>query len=128
MQGNRRSVDRVPVCIQSQIAIVHAEHEIRTSVYRGTVLNLSERGALMSIIMTHDDLNSLRRDEHFCPIMFENEPELQVGVVGRLVWFNGVDIGPDGFVNCRMGFSFDQSNDEALDRIEHFLDQRRPSV
>lgn len=78
--------------------------------------------------MTQDDLNSLRRDEHFCPIMFENEPELQIGVVGKLVWFSGLDAVPNGFVNCRMGFSFDMANDESLDRIEHYLDHRRLSV
>lgn len=115
------------MCIQSQVAIIHSDRGVRTSVYQGTVLNLSKRGALVSITMTRDNMNTLRKDRHFCPIMFEDEPELQIGLVGKLVWFHGHECAQPGLVSCNIGFRFDQGNEDSLERLEAYLDRRRLS-
>ena len=122
--ADRRNAQRIPVCIQSQVAIIHSDRGVRTSVYQGTVTDLSKGGAQVHVTMTRDNINSLRKDRYFCPIMFENEPELQIGLVGRLVWFHGLDCAQPGLVNCTLGFRFDHGNEESLDRLEQFLDRR----
>lgn len=113
------------MCIQSQVAIIHSDRGVRTSVYQGMVMNLSRGGALVHVTMTRDNMNSLRKDRYFCPIMFEDEPELQIGLVGRLVWYHGHECAQPGLVSCTMGFRFDHGNEDSLERLDSFLERRR---
>ena len=119
---DNRQHPRVALSMPVMFSILVPEDTFRPVLNDATLLDLSEKGAMVQVELDEETYRSLLRKTRYCRIELSGHAELPEKLVGKAVWIQADRAS--GRNKYRIGMFFEDMPDPALGHLRAFLVRR----
>lgn len=121
----KRRFNRVSVSIPARFSVLIPEHTFRPVDYECEVLDLSIRGAMVNVHLTHDNYRLMLQKTRYCRLEFIGADALPDRITGRAVWLQPQ--GKEDNRVYRIGLFFEDCPEQIVSGLQNFIDSFRRS-
>lgn len=118
----RRKHVRVRVRIPATIGVMVPEATFQPRMHQATVLDLSEKGAMLHALLSEETYRELLQGLRYCRLTFTDEPRLPSRLIGSAVYFQPIS-HPSHRTEYRMGLFFDEISASDQDKLRTFIER-----
>ena len=119
---DRRKHVRVRVRIQATIGVMVPEATFQPRMHYATVLDLSEKGAMLHALLSEETYRELLQGLRYCRLTFIDEPRLPLRLIGSAVYFQPIS-HPSKQTEYRMGLFFDEISTADQTILRDFIER-----
>ncbi len=122
IHDDRRKHVRVKVRIPATIGVMVPEATFQPRLHEATVLDLSEKGAMIHALLSEETYHELLQGLRYCRLTFADEPRLPSRLIGTAVYFQPIS-HPGKRTEYRMGLFFDEISASDQDKLKAFIER-----
>ena len=122
-QSDRRKHPRVKLNLAATLGVMVPEATFQPRVHEATVLDLSERGAMIRSMLSADTYRELLHNPRYCRISLTDEPDLPQRLIGKAVYFQPIT-HPGMPTEYRIGLFFEEIAEADQTRIRAYIEKK----